>query len=728
MTTKSSFPRLVILIILAFSAFAGLLPLLVRAQAPADTFQVEINYVDVDAFVTDAQGNFVSGLTKDDFELLEDGKPQKVDTFSLVDIPVQRADRFVFRDRPITPDVKSNRQPFAGRLFVIVLDDLDTSLHRTTYVRKFARDFIEKRLGANDLAAVVFTSGLNAGQDFTGDQQLLLAAVDKFLGRRILSPMLDVLDTRYQREVTRASLSDEDLGNSRQLGDKLNDRTTAGADMERSHRAVTVLNTLKNVSDFLATVRGRRKAVLFFSEGIDYPVTDVYAAGSGSDVQRMTEDAITAAARANVNYYTLDPRGLIGISEEFMQMQDTGIMADAPTEPTPLDARKDLMAQVRISLDSLRALAEQTGGYAATNANDLGPTFDRIVERSSHYYVLGYYPPTHPRDGRFHKIEVRVKRPGLNVTARKGYASPRGKTPEERVRDEDARRAREARKPLADNTTPQLRDVLGSPLQQSGLPFSVQAAPFRNTATDASVALAIEIDGSRLPLSQQPNGLSANQVELSFFDLDEAGKAHQGVRGLFDLALRPATVERVKSSGVRANTRIVLPPGRHQLRIGVRERQTGSTGSVFYDVQVPDFSRQPLMMSGLLLTAASVQQTFTARLDPTVATRLPAPATSRREFQQSDTLALLAEIYDNSGSTEKRTIDTAVRVLDDTGREIFVARDPVPNDTNWSVYSVTRQIPLKDVPAGRYLLRVEARARGNLQDGPAAAETVITVR
>jgi hypothetical protein len=134
------------------------------------------------------------------------------------------------------------------------------------------------------------------------------------------------------------------------------------------------------------------------------------------------------------------------------------------------------------------------------------------------------------------------------------------------------------------------------------------------------------------------------------------------------------------------------------------------------------------MMSGLLLTAASVQQTFTARVDATVAKLLPAPATSRREFQRSDTLALFAEIYDNSGSTQKRTIDTAVRVLDDAGREIFVARDAVPNDTNWSVYSLTRQIPLKDVPPGRYLLRVEAQARGNLKDGPVAAETVMTVR
>src|SRR4029453_9155273 len=97
--------------------------------------------------------------------------------------------------------------------------------------------------------------------------------------------------------------------------------------------------------------------------------------------------------------------------------------------------------------DSLKTLAEETGGFAAINANSLTPAFQRIVEGNSRYYVLGYYPPTHPRDGRFHKIEVKVKRPGLKVTARKGYASPRGKTAEERKRDDEGGRGRHAKKP-----------------------------------------------------------------------------------------------------------------------------------------------------------------------------------------------------------------------------------------------------------------------------------------
>src|SRR5688572_32981688 len=92
---------------------------LAQAQAPPSvTFQTEVNYVDVDAIVTDDKGNFVSGLTRDDFEVFEDGKPQKIEMFSYVELPVQRADRFVALGRPAPADTRSNERPFDGRVYV----------------------------------------------------------------------------------------------------------------------------------------------------------------------------------------------------------------------------------------------------------------------------------------------------------------------------------------------------------------------------------------------------------------------------------------------------------------------------------------------------------------------------------------------------------------------------------------------------------------------------------
>jgi VWFA-related protein len=190
-----------------FIAASALLVLSVPARgqqqgpstAPTVTFQTEVNYVDVDAIVTDAQGNFVGNLTKDDFQLFEDGKPQKVDMFATVDIPVQRPERFAFLDRPVSTDVRTNREAFAGRVYVLVMDDQDISPMRSIQTRRQAREFIEKYLGANDAAAVVYTSGRgDAAQDFTNDRQLLLAAVDKFIGRRLRPAALDKMDQYYQ--------------------------------------------------------------------------------------------------------------------------------------------------------------------------------------------------------------------------------------------------------------------------------------------------------------------------------------------------------------------------------------------------------------------------------------------------------------------------------------------------------------------------------------------------
>ena len=171
------------------------------SQPPTVTFQTEVNYVDVDAIVTDAQGNFVGGLTKDDFTVFEDGKQQKVDTFSKVDLPMRRLERFGLLDRPVPSDVKTNREAFTGRVYVIVLDDQDISPIRTVQTKRQAREFVEKYFGANDVAAVVYTSGrTDAAQEFTGDPQLLLAAINKFVGRRLRPAALEKMDQYLQSE------------------------------------------------------------------------------------------------------------------------------------------------------------------------------------------------------------------------------------------------------------------------------------------------------------------------------------------------------------------------------------------------------------------------------------------------------------------------------------------------------------------------------------------------
>jgi len=148
-------------------------------QQPPITFKSEVNYVEIDARVTDAQGNFARDLTQADFRIAEDGKPQSLTAFSMVDIPITRPDPPLFAKSAIVPDVVTNRTPFEGRVFVLVMDDLHTTFSETPRARAAAHQFVERYVGANDLVAVVNTSGVGKSmQDFTSNHQLLVKAID----------------------------------------------------------------------------------------------------------------------------------------------------------------------------------------------------------------------------------------------------------------------------------------------------------------------------------------------------------------------------------------------------------------------------------------------------------------------------------------------------------------------------------------------------------------------
>ena len=161
---------------------------------------MQVDYVDVDVLVTDESGRFVRDLTRDDFEVFEDGRLQTISDFTVVDIPVERADRPLFAASPIEPDVRSNERPFDGRVYVMILDDLHVDATRTQLFKNAARQFIDRNLGANDLMAIVHTGGRSdAAQEFTSNKRLLRAAVDKFIGRKLPSITLARNDEYFRQ-------------------------------------------------------------------------------------------------------------------------------------------------------------------------------------------------------------------------------------------------------------------------------------------------------------------------------------------------------------------------------------------------------------------------------------------------------------------------------------------------------------------------------------------------
>src|SRR5687768_7277046 len=139
-----------------------------------------------------------------------------------------------------------------------------------------------------------------------------------------------------------------------------------------------------------------------------------------------------------------------------------------------------------------------------------------------------------------------------------------------------------------------------------------------------------------------------------------------------------------------------MPPGRYQLRVGARNPVSGRSGTVFYDVLVPDFSRDPLMMGGLLLSAvpaSAAAEVLTPQRDPLTEKLLGSPATSRRAFSQAETLAWMTEIYDNAPPKQPRRFDVSARLIDETGRDALASRHLLTNGeggvARWQSFSYT---------------------------------------
>ena len=665
------------------------------SQQPRMTFKVEVNYIEIDATVTDAQGNPVTNLTREDFQLTEDAKPQTLTVFSHVGLPVQRVDPLLSRTTVVDPDVRTNRREFDGRVFVLMLDDLHTSATRTVRLRTAAAAFIQRYMGANDVAAVVYSSGSNdRAQEFTGSRPLLLSAVNRFIGQKLLSPAAAKADQAMLLERT--------------------GQTATGGDpdaMERAYKDRQLLARLRTISEYLAGVQGRRKSIVLFSEGIEtdysHGRTDVSTRvdptqrAAGADLLAELQSTIGAAGRANVSIYPIDPRGLVAL-ESF----------DASLTTQRLDTMTEIFEETRRSQDSLRTLAAETGGIAAVDRNDFNETFARIIRDNSNYYVLGYYSPNGKRDGKFRKVAVKVLRPGLTVRARTGYLVPKGDPPKKNVSTPQASEA--------------LRDAVSSPLPVAGLALTAAAVPFRS-ADKASVLVVAEIDGSKFAFTDR-NGRPWTSLELVTLPIDGAGRPLEGTRDELSVTPRQETRDAIIAKGVRMIRRLDLPSGRYQLRVGVREAGSGSAGSVPIDLEVPDFAAAPLSMSGIVVSSQSAAGIPTARVDELLKDVLPDMPTVTREFPRGDELTVYVEVYDQLTTPHKVEITTTATA--DDGRVMYSRSDQQSSAALRSPgdgFGHVATIPLKDVIPGRYVLKIEARSSA-AGAAPAVRELEFTVR
>ena len=684
----------------------------VPAPTPEVTFKVEVNYVEEDVRVVDRDGNFVRGLKQEDFQVLEDGKPQKVQTFGLVDIPNTRPRKplYLAPDAlPIEPDVAANKQVLDGRLYLIVLDDYHVAPLRSQNVRQLARRFVLEKLGPDDQAAVVVTSGLTrASQDFTQNRRLLIEAIDNFVGQKLPSAAVQ-RNEQKSRDMDSRGQPIDDAGDPITI-DPSNRFVDDDRATERTFQTRQALNSLRSIAEWMSAIQGRRKAIVYISEGVDFNLFDMFAGGDPSRfsfenfnmVQTETWDTVSAASRSNVQIYAVDPRGLTTMAQEDIEI---GGLAPGGYGLGP----KQLMQELQTSQQNLRILAEETGGVAFVGRNDFDEAFDRIVQENSTYYVLGYYSTNDRRDGRLRNITVRVAGyPDAQVTYRKRYAAPRGRAPKNTA----------AGKPLdpSKSLTAELVNMMASPLPKTGLQLRVTAIAKKGTDKNSDVEVLIDTGGKDLTFTEK-NGTFNNRLSLSVGVFNKQGKSVFAERPDVDLNLRPESHVRVRDNGVRLLRHLSLPPGRYQLRVAAQDSGKVRQGSAHFDLDVPDFTKNPIAVSSVALAATADRAVYSPPkpgFDPFNGL-LPGPPSTLREFPVNSEISAAVEVYDNK-PTPTHGIDVTARVKADDGRIVFNKHEERSSDELHGTpggFGYTFRIPLQGWTPGLYVLEIEAKTRLN---------------
>ena len=440
---------------------------------------------------------------------------------------------------------------------MIILDDKHTAALRSAQTKKAAEQFITRYMADNDLAAVITTSGQARRHAGVHQQQAPAAARrERFIGQKLRSETEERLD-EYQRQQRGPAQARGSRGSTT--------RSTCSAATTRASRSRRCRASPTGSAAFAAAARRSSSSAKAST------TTSTTSTSARRRRSRRRCARSSPRRRAPTSASTRSTRAASRRSATRPSRSPAAFPAD-PQLNLSLQSFNDAL---RLSQDSLRSLSEETGGFAAVNRNDFSDAFSRVVKDSSSYYVLGYYPKNDRRDGRFRKIEVKVKRPGLEVRSRRGYTAPRGKAPTP------------PKVPAGDKTSPQVREALDSPLPLPAPDAERLCRAVQGHRAEHRRGRHHRGGRQRLRRSRRRTASCSPTTRCRPSPSTQRGKIRGGDRSVVNFALKPENRQRFAQTGVRVSTRLQLPPGRYQLRVAARESATGRVGSVNYDLDVP---------------------------------------------------------------------------------------------------------------------------------------------
>ncbi len=624
-----------------------------KQQSPTrdeqEVVRITTNLVQVDVVVT-KDGKQVTDLKPEDFELFEDGRPQKITNFSYIsNVPGTAS------SNALAPSAKDKGTPIVPtpvhphdvrRTVAFVVDDLGMSNESVAQTRHQLRKFVDEQLQPNDLVAIIRTGGeVGALQQFTTDKRLLHSAIEHLKWNHCSRTGVNVF-----RPVTSGLLGALD-------GVPCGGQALAGT-----------MRTLRFVLQGMRELPGRKSMVLLsdyipIQEQEPGPTLGGTASAFNSTIsyaallQRVAELAI----RGSVVIYAVDTRGLAY----------TGPTAADKFSGTAREITNQIQASFSSRSQSLLAgregsdlIARQTGGFLVRNSNDFG--IERVMDDQRGYYLIGYRPGDETFNRRFHHIKARVKRSGLTLRTRDGFYG---------VTEDEAR-------PPEFVSRDKMNLALMSPFGGSDINLRLTTF-FANEAPAGSLLRSfLYLDARDLTFTDKPDGTHEATFDLSSVVFGDNGKVLSQQDRSATLRLSQESYERAQREGVVYGFDMPVKNfGAFQFRVAIRDQTSARIGAAGQFVEVPNLSKDRLALSGIVVhneENLQAQPSSNEPAKPNAGDITAGPAV--RLFRQGSNLIAVYAVYNAllDKTTHLPRLTTLVRIFRD-GKSIFTG-DPTPLD------------------------------------------------
>ena len=637
--------------------------------------QIGVEEVRLDTVVLDKKGHQIVDLTADDFEIYQDRFRQRVTSCIYIN------DYKPHLQKTVVPSKDSSNAPpiptppltreYVRRTIIFLFDNLSMDITATHRARRALRRFVETQMQEGDVVAIVPTAGGNATfQTFSSDKRQLLSMINN------VRWFIDVRTTQMTSQMMAMAYS---------------------------------IRTLQDMP-------GRKSLIIISPATMISPLLIDQIGAGGTDFPRAAENTeatfnplADAALRAGVVIHTLDISGLGGPPDiDAAQGFDYSLLTrTGELDPEKISAKATKAVAIRDSQTPI-PLSKKTGGLFIKDSNWFVDGIGPVQEELRGYYMLTYTPPPatfRPESRNFyHRIQIKVKRPGSEVHARDGFYG----VPEPVV--------------APAGISNSLNTAIFSPFQHNDLKISLTSGYIDDPQKGYLLQSAMHLNGKDLSITEGKEGTSLMTVEAASVTTDVNNDIKDSSSQGYKYSLTKEDIPWIREHGIKFSLKLpVKKPGAYYVRAAVRDPVSGKTGSAYQYIEIPDLNKHRLSLSNMFIinreedlpwAASGMPEDFRKLLYPDVR-RDPRKSPALKSYLPGETFECAAMIYNAKAHKGQKPDLASQFILYGNGKELFKSE---PEAVDLSKVSDFKRIPIKiklrlkeSIPSGDYVLLLQIK-------------------